>query len=284
MSAFAAFNLAELMPPDAVEERTFDEILQDIVSKFKTDNPELASSLDLESEPLTALLQAFAYHLYVHRAYINQSMQAVMLAYSSGADLDHLAALVPVRRLEGESDDALRARVRLAPEGFSTAGPIGAYEFHARSTSGSVLDVFVDSPTPGVVDVYILEDILGGNISNALIAQIQSVFDNGEIRPLVTNVVVKPAGIVSYNITAELVVKAGYDPQSTLALATDKLNTFSTNARQLGQDIHRSAVIAALHVDGVEKVELLQPAGDVVVAPHEAALLGQVNITEGSNA
>ena len=41
-------------------------------------------------------------------------------------------------------------------EGFSTAGPDGAYLFHSLSAHGQVLDASVYSPTPGYVVVSVL--------------------------------------------------------------------------------------------------------------------------------
>ncbi|MBL4766648.1 MAG: aromatic amino acid lyase, partial [Rhodobacteraceae bacterium] len=89
-----------------------------------------------------------------------------MVAYAVAADLDNLAALIPLLRNEGESDTDFRVRVQLAPEGFSVAGPRGAYEFHARSADPAVLDVAIDTydeanvapgaPTLGEVHVYVL--------------------------------------------------------------------------------------------------------------------------------
>lgn len=63
---------------------------------------------------------------------------------------------------EAESDESLAERIRLAPNGFSVAGPEKAYVYHAKSVSSSVLDVSVTSPTPGEVDVYVL--LAGGEL------------------------------------------------------------------------------------------------------------------------
>lgn len=54
---------------------------------------------------------------------------------------------------ETESDDAYRLRIQEAPEQFSTAGPTGAYEYHAKRANSLIVDVSVDSPSPGEVVV-----------------------------------------------------------------------------------------------------------------------------------
>lgn len=52
-----------------------------------------------------------------------------------------------------ETDEAFKERIRHAPESYSTAGPQGAYEFWAKSTSSAIKDVHAYSPAPGRVTV-----------------------------------------------------------------------------------------------------------------------------------
>lgn len=77
------------------------------------------------------------------------------------SDLNRLAALMNVARLQldhgdrannvpppppaYEDDTSLRTRLVLRPEGFSVAGPEGAYIYHARSADGDVLDASATS-------------------------------------------------------------------------------------------------------------------------------------------
>lgn len=51
-----------------------------------------------------------------------------------------------------ENDDALRKRIQLAPESFSTAGSYGAYRFHTLSVSQSIIDVAVLGPDEGLAE------------------------------------------------------------------------------------------------------------------------------------
>ena len=114
-----------------------------------------------EAEPVYAPLQVCAYRELQIRQRNNDSNRAVMLAYAVGADLDHLGALLGVARLELDPGDSLRSipptfesdvefrrRIQLAPEGFSVAGPEGAYMFHALSADPDVLDASATSPSP----------------------------------------------------------------------------------------------------------------------------------------
>lgn len=54
---------------------------------------------------------------------------------------------------EVQSDDSYREDIRLAPENFSTAGPEGAYIYHAKRASTKIADVTVWSPEAGKVEV-----------------------------------------------------------------------------------------------------------------------------------
>ncbi|WP_235424816.1 baseplate J/gp47 family protein [Vibrio vulnificus] len=69
-----------------------------------------------------------------------------MVAFSGGANLQHLGAARPVEKYDTETDEQYRRRVQMAPEGFSTAGPDGAYIFHALNAHEDVLDAFPLNP------------------------------------------------------------------------------------------------------------------------------------------
>ena len=51
-----------------------------------------------------------------------------------------------------EDDASYRARIRLAPERFSVAGPSGSYRYHALSAHQGIADVAVYAPVPGTVE------------------------------------------------------------------------------------------------------------------------------------
>jgi hypothetical protein len=75
------------------------------------------------SDPAVKVLEVFAYREMLIRQTFNERARQVMLAYASDSNLDQLGALLDVARLSGEADDAYRARIQLAPEAFSVAGP-----------------------------------------------------------------------------------------------------------------------------------------------------------------
>ena len=100
---------------------------------------------------------------------------------------------------EAESDESLAERIRLAPNGFSVAGPEKAYVYHAKSVSSSVIDVSVTSPTPGQVDVYVL--LAGGELpQEETLQQIAAYLNDETIRPLTDFVQVLAPKAVNYEL------------------------------------------------------------------------------------
>ncbi|UGA38914.1 baseplate J/gp47 family protein [Chromobacterium haemolyticum] len=160
-------DLTQLPPPDVIEALDFFETLfQSRKARLLAAAPPdlragLAAALQLDSEPLTMLLQEFAYNELLQRQRINEAARASLLAYAAGADLDNRAADYGVQRLllqpanpdavpptpaEWEDDAALRRRCQMALEGLSVAGSRGAYLFHTLSASADIADASVDSP------------------------------------------------------------------------------------------------------------------------------------------
>ena len=178
MSAgFTAIDLSRLPAPAIVEALDAEVIIADIKADLLTRLPDLANVLALESEPVVKLIEAMAYREMLIRARVNDAARAVMLATASGADLDNLAALFGVERLlvaeadllaippvaaVYETDTALRRRTQLALEGYSVAGPRGAYMFHALTSHPQIKNVAVSSPSPGNVLVVLLANTGNG--------------------------------------------------------------------------------------------------------------------------
>lgn len=100
---------------------------------------------------------------------------------------------------DAESDSDFADRIRLAPNSFSVAGPEKAYVYHAKSVSPAIIDVKVDSPTPGEVDVYVL--LTDGTLpTEDTLEQIEEHLSDENIRPLTDYVVVKAPTASNYEI------------------------------------------------------------------------------------
>ncbi|WP_269497187.1 baseplate assembly protein [Castellaniella sp. S9] len=280
-----SIDLSQLPAPDVVEPLDFETILATVKANALEVAPELADVLALESEPATKLCEVFAYRELLLRARINNAARAVMLAYATGADLDNLVAILNLTRLDGESDDRLRARAPLSLEGLSTAGPILSYVYHAMATSTDVADVFVDSPSPGDVRAVVLahpsDDHPQGQPSSALLAQVQTALSADDVRPLCDNVTTVPAQIVTYQVQAALICLPGPETQATLAAARAACEKYVSSQFRLGYDITVSGLHAALHQPGVMRVDLSQPVADVSISRDQAAFCLGVDVQYG---
>lgn len=294
MSRFVAINLASLPLPQAVEALDFETIVAAMKADLMTRMPDLAAVQALESDPLNKLVEVCAYRELLLRARVNDAVRAVHLATATGDDLDNLAALFGVTRLivtpanpatqpptpaVMEADAALRLRTQLALEGFSTAGPRAAYEFHARSADARVLDVSVDSPAPGEVRVVILSSEGDGAASPELLANVTAALNAEEVRPLCDLVSVQAATIVPFAVTAGLTILDGPDQAVVLANAQAALASYIADLRAVCRDVRLSGIYAALHQAGVEAVALAAPLADIAIGPTQAAHCTGVTIT-----
>ncbi|MEO0442724.1 MAG: baseplate J/gp47 family protein [Pseudomonadota bacterium] len=287
MSLFTSIDLSELPPPNLVEELDYEAILAATKNELQHIAPDINVDTLLTSDPITKLLEVIAYREMHMRARINEAARGVMLATATGANLDNLAALVNIQRsvikaadagsdAVYEDDTRLRARTQLAFEGYSTAGPVGAYIFHALSASAEVKDVAVYSDKPGIVDVRILSNKDNGAASSDLVKKVNQVLTADDIRPLTDYVRVHSADIVPYHISATLTIFAGVGGQQVVEAARQAAEDYIQQHHQLGIDITRASLFAVLHQPGVQNVALHQPAADLMI-DRSSAPFGQVS-------
>ncbi len=291
-SAYTAIDLSQLPAPKVVEELSFEDILADWKTDFLERYPEAATELDLESEPVVKLLETGAYREMVLRQRVNDGARAVMLAFSKDGDLDHLAALTPVKRKTidpgdpdaippidptMESNEEFRGRVQMAPEGFSTAGPDGAYIFHALTVTGC-RDASVASPNPGEVVVTILGRDGDGTPDQSVLTEVETTLGNSMVRPLTDQVTVQAPEILNYTISGTLFFYEGPDPSVVLAEAKAQASAYTSNRHRLGDAVTFSGIYAALHQPGVKKVILTSPAADIIAQGHQAPYCTNITV------
>lgn len=281
-------DLSQLPKPTIIEELDFETILVDVkalmVAAFPADQQSaVAAALGLESEPLNIIAQAIAYRELLLRQRINEGVAACMLSHSTGDDLDNIAANLDIERLTitpetdttdavTESDEALRLRAQAAFEGMSVAGPSAAYEYFARSASGKVADVKASSPAPAEVVIAVLSTEGDGTASPELLADVAEAVNDEEVRPLGDRVTVRSAEIVDYEINATLYLYPGPESEPIINAADTSLQKFlKQNNKKISRDVARSAISAALHVQGVQRVVINSPANDIKISDVQAA-------------
>lgn len=291
---FTAVDLSQLPPPDVVEQLDFETILAEMVADLQTRDS--AFTAMVESDPAYKILEVAAYRELLIRQRVNEAARAVMLAYAADADLDNLGALFGVQRLVTDPGDAnaippvpptyetdtdFRRRIQLSLEGFSTAGPEGAYIFHALSADGQVLDASATSPAPGDVVVTVLSRTGDGTADQALLDAVDATLSAEDVRPLTDNVTVQSATIVNYTVDATLYFYSGPGREKALANAQAAIEAYTEKQHRLGLDVTLSGIYAALHQSGVQRVELAAPAANIVVDRQSAAYCTGITLTDG---
>lgn len=294
--SYTPIDLSTVPAPNIVEALSYEVILAAMLADLRERDP--AFSALVESDPAYKILEVAAYRELLIRQRVNDGARAVMLATSTGADLENLGALFGVTRKtldEGdatalppvpptyETDAALRYRIQLALEGLSTAGPVGAYEYHALSVDG-VKSVGIQGPPdtdPGDVLVTILSADGDGTAAAPLIAAVDAVLNDEDVRPLTDNVTVQSASIVAYEIIATLYISPGPDPEAVRTNALASVTAFAADRHSVGSDVRLSALYAALHVGGVERVTLSAPGivADLIISAEEAAFCTDITLS-----
>ncbi|MDE1492671.1 baseplate assembly protein [Xenorhabdus bovienii] len=296
-------DLSLLPPPDVVEPLDFETLLAERKARLISLTPPaqreaLTRTLALESEPVTKLLQENAYRELLLRQRINEAARAAMVAYAKGSDLDQLGANNNVRRLVlqpadnnavppvpavMESDADFRVRIPQAFEGLSVAGPVASYEYYARSADGRVADASVISPAPAYVTVSILSRDGNGAASDELIAVVNAALNDEDVRPVADRLTVQSARIVDYEIDAVLYLYPTPEYEPILQDVQARLARYTAEQHRIGRDIVRSAIFAALHAPGVQRVDLKTPAKDMVLDKTQASFCTRSEVIIGGS-
>ncbi|MCX4027841.1 baseplate assembly protein [Spartinivicinus marinus] len=280
MSEFTAIDLSQLPAPDVIEPIDYEAILAAMLADLQKRDSSFTALV--ESDPAMKILEVCAYREMLIRQQFNERAKAVMLAYAVGNDLDHLGANYGVKRKvidSGddsqippeppimETDEDFRRRIQLGPEGYSTAGPVGAYLAHAHNAHDQIADVSVYSDEPGEVMITFLRRPLANEADMAPDDEIKqallTALNDEDVRPLTDHITVQAAAIIDYSIDAKLHVQQGPSSKAIIDTATTALNEYVEQCYKLGKTVALSGIYDALHMGGVTRVELLSPTADI---------------------
>lgn len=295
-TTYTPIDLSTVPAPNVVEALSFETILAAMLADLQARDTAFAALV--ESDPAYKILEVAAYRELLIRQRVNDGARAVMLAYATGSDLENLSALFGVTRKilspgdttalppilpTYETDTSLRYRTQLALEGLSSAGPVGAYQFHALSVDG-VKDAGIQGPpdtSPGDVLVTILSATGSGTAASPLIAAVTAALNAEDVRPLTDQVTVQSASIVNYEVIATLYIPTGPDPTAVQTAALASVQAFVESRHRVGLDVRLSGLYAALHVGGVERVTLSAPGivADIVTTAAQAPYCTEITIT-----
>lgn len=291
-------NFSQLPPPNIIETIDYEDILQQrknaLIELFDGDaKDEIIATLNRESEPLTKFIEENCYREIVLRHRINVVARSLLLAYATDRDLDHLAANFGVQRLlvtpatptssaVYESDDDLRKRTQQAFDKLSVAGPEAAYRYHSMTADGRVADVSVISPQPAYVTLTVLQrDSETGEASEELLEIVKRAVNDERVRPIADRVTVQSAQVVNFRVEAKIFTSRSPESATVVETALKNVQRFVGEERRLGRPIRISALHAALHIAGVQRLELIQPTQDIAVNPQQVGHCTDISVTFG---
>lgn len=266
----------------------------------------------LETSPLmVATARGGGYEEVHYRQELNEAIRKLSLATAVEGDLDHIGATYyGVSRQvtpEGEDVDDERQRdiTALAPEAFSTAGPLGAYVFHALELDGvnDIADAWAYSEEDEAVysevlhaDAYtegqrsnafenrangdpvrapeilavVVPSLTYGAANAALMSRVFTALTSKEVRPLGDNVRVELAELVDYEVEMELIYAPGADPAPLIEEAVKRLEKYTASRRRVGVTAQKISIGGAGNITDVEHINLIQPEADVAGGSKQA--------------
>jgi len=246
------------------------------------------------------LLQENAYLEMLYQAKCNADARSLLLAYAEKSDLDHLAlteygltrlvvtpadnTVIPPIEAVYESDERLRERCILSFDGMNTAGSANAYRYFALSADGRVdgIKVYSHIDNPYLLDIIISQiDSQNGEATQELLQIVQTALDPEHVRPVCDRPIVKSSIASPYSINARLFVGKNAEDSLLLEAANIRIQSYIQKARKNGQSIRLSALYAALHVDGINRVVIDAPASDIEIDVYQHPHCTATNITIG---
>jgi len=179
--------------------------------------------------------------------------------------IDYYHACENITASDGGSDrlddDAYYELMRASMDGYSTAGPMGGYIYHAKRVSSEIADVVANSPTPGYVMIYVLMDD-GTIATDELKAKVLEACNLDTVRPLTDYVQMGDSAIADYEIDLTYYIPndsavSAANIETAVEAAVEEYKAWQ--CAKLGRDINPSKLIHLLMEAGIKRVELRSP-------------------------
>lgn len=181
-----------------------------------------------------------------------------------------------------EEDESLAERVFSSPQGFSVAGPAGAYDFFARQFSSSIVDTYVSSPSAGTVDMRVL--LAGGQLPNqALLNDLESYLSDRERRPLTDKFTVEAPDTASYDINLTYYIDAedAGNAQIIQNAVSAAVSTYVLwQKSKIGRDIIPDRLVAGIIGAGAKRISVTSPIF-TQIQPTAVAIAGSITVNYG---
>ena len=184
---------------------------------------------------------------------------------------------------EIETDDALKERIYLAPNAYSTAGAADAYIYHAKQYSAAVGDVVASADhDAGEVNIVFLSSD-GSAPGTEMIQGLTAYLSAKTIRPLTDKVVVAAPANANYSISLTYYISRADSAQAEniQSAVNAAISQYTTWQRSIGRDINPSKLTAMIIEAGAKRVVVSSPVYTKVNATSVANLSGTASVTYG---
>lgn len=189
---------------------------------------------------------------------------------------------IPINGRDVESDDDLRERIFLAPDGFTTGGTKGAYEYMVRLFDNTVQDVKVTTPDPRIVHIIVL--LAGGLIPGSqYLSDLYDFVSDSERKMLTDTIEVAAPNESTYNITVTYYINSS-DKNKAVTIQHEVNASVSDytlwQRSQIGRDLNPDELITRMKNAGAKRVVITSPTY-TVLNDSQVAVPGTVTVTYG---
>lgn len=210
-------------------------------------------------------------------------------------NVGYVASMANTTTTEGgadkEDDESYRERIREAPEAFGS-GTDGWYQYHTKSVSELIGDVFVEGPEdraaageserPGDVVIYALNK--DGSLPDAELKNaIKGYLLSPKVHYVTDRVYVEDPTVTSYDVELTYYIDSSDNTQVVAiqeAVEAAVTEYVKWQRLKLGRDINPSRLIRDIIVAGAKRVEIISPTF-TVIGPHGVAIADDVTVTYG---
>ena len=189
---------------------------------------------------------------------------------------------IPTNGRDVESDDDLRERIFLAPDGFTTGGTKGAYEYMVRLFDNTVQDVKVTTPDPRIVHIIVL--LAGGLMPGSqYLSDLYDFVSDSERKMLTDTIEVAAPNESTYNITVTYYINSS-DKNKAVTIQHEVNASVSDytlwQRSQIGRDLNPDELITRMKNAGAKRVVITSPTY-TVLNDSQVAVPGTVTVTYG---
>ncbi len=182
-----------------------------------------------------------------------------------------------------EDNDSYRERIYEAPEGFSVAGPEGAYIYFAKKYSSNISDIKPTSPSPGVVDIIVL--LQGGEIpTDTFIQGLKDYLSDKNLRPLTDNLQISAPEVVSFDITLTYYISSDdSDLAETIKANVEQAvqDYITWQKSKIGRDINDDELKVRIKNAGAKRSVITSPTYTTLADNQIAIVSSDITVTYG---